>query len=85
MSNHTTAEADLERAAALLQRSSPQAYDGFIKALAVYNEQKMRECVLAQTAELQRAQGRAQQTNALTDLFRDASAKVEAKSKPKTP
>ena len=85
MSNHTTAEADLERAAALLQRSSPPAYDGFIKALAVYNEQKMRECVLAQTAELQRAQGRAQQTNALTDLFRDASAKVEAKSKPKTP
>ena len=85
MSNYTTAEADLERAAALLQRSSPQAYDGFIKALAVYNEQKMRECVIAQTAELQRAQGRAQQTNALTDLFRDASAKVEAKSKPKTP
>lgn len=85
MSNHTTAEADLERAAALLQRSSPQAYDGFIRALAVYNEQKMRECVIAQTAELQRAQGRAQQTNALTDLFRDASAKVEAKSKPKTP
>jgi len=85
VSNHTTAEADLERAAALLQRSSPQAYDDFIKALAVYNEQKMRECVLAQTAELQRAQGRAQQTNALTDLFRDASAKVEAKSKPKTP
>lgn len=85
MSNHTTAEADLERAAALLQRSSPQAYDGFIRALAVYNEQKMRECVIAQTAELQRAQGRAQQTNALTDLFRDASAKVEAKSKSKTP
>lgn len=85
MSNTNTAEADLERAAALLQRSSPQAYDGFIRALAVYNEQKMRECVIAQTAELQRAQGRAQQTNALTDLFRDASAKVEAKSKPKTP
>ena len=85
MSNHTTAEADLERAAALLQRSSPQAYDDFIKALAVYNEQKMRECVLAQTAELQRAQGRAQQTQTLTNLFRDASAKVEAKSKSKTP
>ena len=85
MSNTNTAEADLERAAALLQRSSPQAYDGFIKALAVYNEAKMRECVMAQTAELQRAQGRAQQTQTLTNLFRDASAKVEAKSKPKTP
>ena len=43
MSNTNTAEADLERAAALLQRSSPQAYDGFIKALTVYNEAKMRE------------------------------------------
>ena len=85
MSNTNTAEADLERAAALLQRSSPQAYDGFIKALAVYNEAKMRECVMAQTAELQRAQGRAQQMQTLTNLFRDASAKVEAKSKSKTP
>ncbi len=85
MSNAASAEADLEKAAAHLQRSSPQAYDAFIKALTVYSDAKMRECVLAQVQELQRAQGRAQQTNALTDLFRDASAKVEAKSKPKTP
>lgn len=85
MINSNTAEAELERAAAFMQRSSPQAYDAFIKALSVYNETKMRECVIAQTAELQRAQGRAQQTQTLTDLFRDASAKVEAKSKPKTP
>ena len=85
MSNSVSAEAALEQTAAILQRSSPQAYDAFVKAMVVYSDAKMRECIQAQIQELQRAQGRAQHQNALTDLFRDASAKVEAKAKPKTP
>lgn len=60
------------KAAELARSSPPQVWAGFLAELRVYADARKTECVQAPLAMLQVAQGRAQGTAQLLDLFEKA-------------
>jgi len=63
---------DLSPAAARLARAAPREWEEFKLAFKKYADKTKDHCVQAQLDELQKSQGRAQQTAKLAVLFDDA-------------
>lgn len=59
---------------AALARAAPQAWTEFLSELRKANDARQKECVQAPLAMLQVAQGRAQNSAQLLDLFENALA-----------
>lgn len=71
-------------ASAKLARSAPETWEEFIRALSNYTDIQISNCISSPLEELQRAQGRAQNSVTLLRLLREAlktADQIERKTK----
>jgi len=77
---------DLVMASDRLARTAGPVWEDFLKAFAAYSANRVKECVQAPVDKVMVAQGRAQETAALFELFttaKDEAAILQSRMKPK--